>query len=462
MIINNEIKSIIKCSIYDVSSERGNMEARKIPFNPPDITEAEIMEVAKTLESGWITTGPRTKLLERRLAAYIDTGRTDIDCDTIENIEKYSNRVVCLGSATAAEELNLHVLGIQPGDEVIVPAYTYTSTASAAIHCGAKVVFVDIKKDGDSLTHMPEMDYEKVEQAITTRTKAIIAVDLGGIVCDYDKLFEIVERKKDLFKPLDKDDDALVTIGSRIQKTLGRVAVFSDCAHGLGASRVFDGKRMYCGNIADFTSFSFHAVKNFTTAEGGASTWKSIDGIDNAEIYKMYQLLSLHGQSKDALSKTKAGSWEYDIVGPWYKCNMTDIMAAIGLRQLDRYLGLLNRRVEIMNKYDEVCEELGISHLVHHTKCVDSSNHLYLIRIPGADEQRRNEIITRLAEVGVSSNVHYKPLPMMTAYKSIGWAIDDFPNAFDYYHNLVTLPLHTNLSDADVEYVCNNLKEILK
>ena len=282
------------------------------------------------------------------------------------------------------------------------------------------------------------------------------------IVCDDEKLFEIAESKKDLFTPIDCNDDPLMSLGSRIQKALGRVAVLSDCAHGLGASRVFNGERKYCGNIADFSSFSFHAVKNFTTAEGGASTWKTIEGIDNAEIYKMYQLLSLHGQSKDALSKTKAGSWEYDIVGPWYKCNMTDIMAAIGLRQLDRYLGLLDRRVEIMKKYDAVCDELGISHLVHHTDVMDSSNHLYLIRIPGADEQKRNEIIAKLAERGVSSNVHYKPLPMMTAYKAYGWDVKDFPNAFDYYRNLITLPLHTNLSDDDVNYICEHYWEVIK
>ncbi len=435
---------------------------RVIPFSPPDITEAEIMEVAKTLESGWITTGPRTKLLERRLAAFIDTGKTDIDCDTPENNEKYSNRVVCLNSATASEELNLRILGIQPGDEVIVPAYTYTSTASAAVHCGAKVVFVDIQKDGDPITHMPEMDYGKLEAAITERTKAIVAVDLGGIVADYQKISEIAERKKALFKPLESDSTPLTDLGSRIQKALGRVAVLSDCAHGLGASRVFNGERLYCGNIADFTSFSFHAVKNFTTAEGGASTWRHVEGVDDAEIYKMYQLLSLHGQSKDALSKTRAGSWEYDIVGPWYKCNMTDIMAAIGLRQLDRYLGLLDRRVEIMKKYDSVCDELGISHLVHHTDYMDSSNHLYLIRIPGADEEKRSQIITKLAERGVSSNVHYKPLPMMTAYKAYGWDIKDFPNAFDYYHNLITLPLHTHLSNSDVKYVIQAMKTVLE
>lgn len=435
-------------------------ERRVIPFSPPDISEAEILEVAKTLESGWITTGPRTKLLERRLAAYIETGNTDINCESEENIARYSNRVVCLNSATASEELNLRVLGIQPGDEVIVPAYTYTSTASAAIHCGAKVVFVDIQKDGDPVTHMPEMDYAKVEAAITPKTKAIIAVDLGGIIGDYTKLFEIAERKKDLFTPSESDGTVLGDLSSRIQKSLGRIAVVADAAHSLGASRVIDGERKYAGAIADFTSFSFHAVKNFTTAEGGASTWRPIDGIDNAEIYKMYQLLSLHGQSKDALAKTKVGAWEYDIVGPWYKCNMTDIMAAIGLRQLDRYKGLLARRVEIIRQYDAVCDEQGISHLVHQSEEVSSSNHLYLIRIPGADEAKRNEIIQKLAEEGVSSNVHYKPLPMMTAYKAYGWDIEDFPNTYDYYHNLITLPLHTKLSDEDVAYICGTLKSV--
>ena len=436
-----------------------DIKKRSIPFSPPDITESEIAEVASTLESGWITTGPRTKLLERRLAAYIKTGNTTIDCDTPENIERYSNRVVCLNSATAAEEMNLRVLGVGPGDEVVVPSYTYTSTAAAAIHCGAKVEFVDIQKDGDPVTHMPEMDYKKLETAITEKTKAIVAVDLGGIVADYQKIYEIVERKKGLFKPLKSDGTPLVDLGSRIQEALGHVAVLSDCAHGLGASRTFNGEKQYCGNIADFTSFSFHAVKNFTTAEGGAATWKPLEGIDDAEIYKMYQLLSLHGQSKDALSKTKAGSWEYDIVGPWYKCNMTDIMAAIGLRQLDRYLGLLDRRVEIMEKYDAVCDGLGISHLVHHTEEMDSSNHLYLIRVPEVNEDERNAIITKLAERGVSTNVHYKPLPMMTAY---GNDCSAYPNAHDYYHNLITLPLHTKLSDEDVDYIMDNLKEVLR
>lgn len=433
------------------------MEKRMISFSPPDISDLEIKEVAEALRSGWITTGPRVKLLERRLAAYIETGDTTVD--TEDNKEYYSNRVVCLNSATAAEELNLRILGIKPGDEVIVPAYTYTATASAAVHCGATVKFVDIQKDGDKTTHAPEMDYDKLEAAITEKTKAIIPVDLGGIVCDYDKIFEIVERNKNLFTPLDDHSNPLADLSSRIQKAMGRVAVVADCAHSLGASRIVGGQKLYCGAIADFSSFSFHAVKNFTTAEGGAATWRSIPGIDNAEIYKFYQLLSLHGQNKDALAKTQIGAWEYDIIGAWYKCNMTDIMAAIGLRQLDRYQGLLKRRTEIIKKYDAVCDELGISHLVHHTDTVDSSNHLYLIRIPGITEAQRNELIVKLAEAGVTTNVHYKPLPMMTAY---GKDCSDYPNAYDYYHNLITLPLHTLLSDEDVEYVCEMLKAVIR
>lgn len=435
------------------------MDKRIIPFSPPDVGELEIEEVADAIRSGWITTGPRTKLLERRLAAYIDTGRVDIDCDSEENIDKYSNRVVCLSSATAAEELNLRLIGIKEGDEVIVPAYTYTSTAAAAIHCGAKVVFVDIQKDGDPVTHMPEMDYEKLEEAITPKTKVIVAVDLAGIVCDYEKIYEIVEKKKDGFVPMESDATTLGDLSSRIQKSIGHVVVCADCAHSLGASRVIDGKRKYCGDIAQFSSFSFHAVKNFTTAEGGAATWRPIEGVDDEEIYKMYQLLSLHGQSKDALSKTKAGAWEYDIIGPWYKCNMTDISAAIGLRQLDRYPELIRRREEIVKEYDKVCDEIGISHLVHHTEIMDGSKHLYLIRIPGLDEEQRNRIIEKMAEEGVATNVHYKPLPMMTAYGNSHEAI---PNAYDYYRNLITLPLHTRLSDEDVQYVCESLKKCVE
>lgn len=434
-----------------------DMDKRTISFSPPDISEAEIAEVAGALRSGWITTGPRTKLLERRLAAYVETGRVDVDTET--DAARWSNRVVCLNSATAAEELNLRILGVSVGDEVIVPAYTYTASASAAIHCGATVKFVDIQKDGDPVSHMPEMDYEALEAAITEKTKAIVTVDLGGIVCDYDRIFEIVERKRGLFKPMESDGSPLNDLSARIQKAIGRVAVVADCAHSLGASRVFRGEKKYCGAIADFTSYSFHAVKNFTTAEGGASTWLPIEGVDNAEIYKMYQLLSLHGQNKDALAKTKLGAWEYDIIGPWYKCNMTDIMAAIGLRQLDRYPGLLERRVEIMKQYDAACEELGISHLIHHTGNMDSSNHLYLIRIPGIDEAKRNAFIEKMAEYGVATNVHYKPLPMMTAY---GRDCSDYPNAYDYYHNLVSLPLHTKLPDDDVKYVCETLKRVYK
>ena len=434
-------------------------EKRIIPFSPPDISELEIEEVVKTLKSGWITTGPKTKLLERRIAAYIETGRTDIYGDTTENIKRYSNRVACLNSATAAEELNLRIWGVREGDEVIVPAYTYTASASAAIHCGATVKFVDIQKDGDPITHMPEMDYDALDAAITPKTKAIITVDLGGIVCDYERIFEIVERKKRLFSPVESDGTPLNDLASRIQHAIGRVAVVADCAHSLGASRDFHGMRKYCGAIADFTSFSFHAVKNFTTAEGGAATWRPIEGIDNAEIYKMYQLLSLHGQNKDALAKTKVGAWEYDIIGPWYKCNMTDIMASIGLRQLDRYLGLLERRNQIMKKYDAVCDELVISHLVHHTEYMDSSNHLYLIRVPDITADQRNRIIEKMAERGVATNVHYKPLPMMTAY---GKDCSAYPNSYDYYHNLITLPLHTLLSDEDVAYVCEILKKVIR
>lgn len=406
------------------------MEKRVIPFSPPDISEMEINEVVEALRSGWITTGPRVKTLEKRLAEYCHT-----------------SKVVCLNSATAAEELNFRVCGIGEGDEVIVPAYTYTASASAAIHCGAKVVFVDSQKDNC------EMDYDAVTEKITDRTKAVVAVDLGGIVADYDKLYAAVESKRALFRP--KQGDSL---GARIQQSIGRVLVFADCAHALGAQ--WHGKM--AGEIADFTDFSFHAVKNFTTAEGGASTWRDIEGIDNEELYHQYQLYSLHGQSKDALAKSLIGAWEYDIVGPWYKCNMTDIMASIGLRQLDRYDGMLARRGEIVEKYDAMCDELGVKHLVHSGENFQSSKHLYLSRVPGIGDRERREIIVRLAERGVNCNVHYKPLPMMTAYKELGWDIKDFPNAYDYYCNLITLPLHTLLSDKDVEYVVTNYKEVVK
>ncbi len=395
-----------------------------IPFSPPDITEAEINEVCEALRSGWITTGPRTKEFERRIAAFCGTEKS-----------------ACLNSATAALELNLRVLGIGEGDEVIVPAYTYTASASAALHTGAKVVFVDCKPDSF------EADYEQLEAAINEKTKAIIPVDLAGIICDYDKIFAAVENKKHLFTPANK-----------IQNAMGRVAVCADCAHALGATR--NGKN--AGEIADFTSFSFHAVKNLTTAEGGAATWKNIDGIDNEELYKQYMLFSLHGQSKDALAKTKAGAWEYDIVGAWYKCNMTDVTAAIGLKQLERYPALMARRKEIITEYDKICDKLGVMHLEHYGKNHSGSGHLYITRIPGITEDARNAIITEMAERGVACNVHYKPLPMMTAYKNLGFDIADFPNAYNYFKNEITLPLHTKLTDTEVEYVAANFEEVIK
>lgn len=397
---------------------------RKIPFSPPDISELEIQEVCEALRSGWITTGPRTKELEQKLAQYCHT-----------------DKMVCLNSATAAEELNLRVLGIGPGDEVLVPAYTYTSSASAAIHTGATVRFIDCQEN--SL----EMDYDRMEAAITEKTKAVIPVDLGGIPCDYDRIYEAVERKKGLFRP-----------NSEIQKAMGRIAVVADCAHALGAEK--NGKMT--GALADFSSFSFHAVKNFTTAEGGASCWKTIPGIDNDELYHQYQLLSLHGQSKDALAKTKLGAWEYDIVGPWYKCNMTDIMAAIGLKQLERYPGLLQRRAEIIHRYDAALKPLGVETLTHFGEDYRSSGHLYITRVPNITEQQRNDIIVKMAEREIACNVHYKPLPMMTAYKTLGFDIENYPNAYKHYANEITLPLHTKLSDEDVAYVIENFTEILK
>lgn len=397
---------------------------RKIPFSPPDISELEIQEVCEALRSGWITTGPRTKKLEQKLAQYCHT-----------------DKMVCLNSATAAEELNLRVLGIGPGDEVLVPAYTYTASASAAIHTGAIVRFIDCQEN--SL----EMDYDRMEAAISEKTKAVIPVDLGGIPCDYDRIYEAVERKKDLFRP-----------NSEIQKAMGRIAVVADCAHALGAEK--NGKMT--GALADFSSFSFHAVKNFTTAEGGASCWKTIPGVDNDELYHQYQLLSLHGQSKDALAKTKLGAWEYDIVGPWYKCNMTDIMAAIGLKQLERYPGLLQRRAEIIRRYDAALQPLGVETLTHFGEDYRSSGHLYITRVPNITEQQRNDIIVKMAEREIACNVHYKPLPMMTAYKTLGFDIEDYPNAYKHYVNEITLPLHTKLSDEDVAYVIENFTEILK
>lgn len=390
------------------------LERRDIPFSPPDITEAEIAEVAEALRSGWITTGPRTKELERRLANYIGT-----------------NRVVCLNSATAAEELNLRVLGVGPGDEVIVPAYTYTATASAVVHVGATPVMVD------SAPGTWEMDYDAVVAAITPHTKAIVPVDLGGVMCDYDRVHEIAESTRSAFRP-----------SSQVQEALGRVAIVADCAHSLGATR----NGIHSGQVADLSSFSFHAVKNLTTAEGGAATW-NIPGVDSEELYRQYQLYSLHGQSKDALAKTQVGAWEYDIVGPWYKCNMTDVAAAMGLVQLKRYEELVARRHEIIARYNEANDELGVTYLNHEGANHRSSGHLYLARVPRLGEEGRNRLITLMAQRGVACNVHYKPLPMMTAYRNMGWNIAEFPNAYGYYENLVSLPLHTKLTDDDVEYV---------
>ncbi len=403
----------------------------KIPFSPPDIGEAEIAQVADTLRSGWITTGPKTKELERQVASFCHT-----------------SRAVCLNSATAAMELTLHQLGIGPGDEVITCAYTYTASASVVCHVGAKLVLVDCCKPSDGGSDCYQMDYDALERAITPRTKAIIPVDLGGVVCDYDRIFEIVERRKALFTPSD----------NKIQQALGRVAVMADAAHAFGAQ--WHGRM--CGEIADFTCFSFHAVKNFTTAEGGAVTWRDLPGIDNEEIYKNYMLLSLHGQSKDALAKTQLGAWEYDIVMPGYKCNMTDIMAAIGLAQMQRYEGLLARRKQIITRYNQVMDTLPVSYLRHYGEDFASSGHLYLVRLNGRDEQFRNDFIVKMAEREIATNVHYKPLPMHTAYKKLGFDIKDFPNAFAMYRNEVTLPLHTLLTDEQVEFLLETFVQLLR
>lgn len=402
-----------------------------IPFSPPDITELEIQEVAEALKSGWITTGPRTKKLEKEIAEWIGVGHT----------ESGTPRCVCLNSQTACAEMALRVMGIGAGDEVIVPAYTYTASASVVCHVGAKLILIDCQKD--SL----EMDYDKVEEAINENTKAIIPVDLGGVPCDYDRIFEIVERKKILFNP-----------SNDIQKALGRIAIMADTAHSFGAKR----KGLMAGNIADFSSFSFHAVKNLTTAEGGALTWKHIDGIDDDEIYHQLQLLSLHGQSKDALKKNQPGMWEYDIVGTWYKCNMTDVVAAIGLKQFERYPELLNRRKEIIGRYDSAFKPLGVETLPHYTEEHTSSGHLYITRIPGISDEQRREIIIKMAEEGIACNVHYKPLPMHTAYKNLGFDIKDYPNAYKHYENEITLPLHTCLKDEEVEYIIEEYSEIIK
>lgn len=403
----------------------------KIPFSPPDIGEAEIAQVADTLRSGWITTGPKTKELERQVASFCHT-----------------SRAVCLNSATAAMELTLHQLGIGPGDEVITCAYTYTASASVVCHVGAKLVLVDCCKPSDGGSDCYQMDYDALERAITPRTKAIIPVDLGGVVCDYDRIFEIVERRKALFTPSD----------NKIQQALGRVAVMADAAHAFGAQ--WHGRM--CGEIADFTCFSFHAVKNFTTAEGGAVTWRDLPGIDNEEIYKNYMLLSLHGQSKDALAKTQLGAWEYDIVMPGYKCNMTDIMAAIGLAQMQRYPDLLARRKQIITRYNQVMDTLPVSYLRHYGEDFASSGHLYLVRLNGRDEQFRNDFIVKMAEREIATNVHYKPLPMHTAYKKLGFDIKDYPNAFAMYRNEVTLPLHTLLTDEQVEFLLETFVQRLR
>lgn len=400
------------------------MKKLNVLFSPPDITEEEIAEVVDTLKSGWITTGPKTKLFEKQLAEFCHT-----------------SKAVCLNSATACLEMALRALGIGPGDEVITTAYTYTASASVVCHVGAKLVLIDTQKDAY------EMDYEKLEQAITEKTKAIISVDLAGIIGDYEKLFSIAERKKALFHPANK-----------IQEKMGRIAVLADAAHALGAEK--DGKR--CGEIADFTSFSFHAVKNLTTAEGGALVWRDIEGIDNEALYKQFMLFSLHGQSKDALAKTQLGAWEYDIVEPYFKCNMTDIMASLGLAQLRRYPGLLARRKEIIGRYNEALKDENVTVLNHYGENHTSSGHLYLVRLNGKTREECNEIITKMAERGVATNVHYKPLPMLSAYKNQGFSIEDYPNTYDLFANEITLPLHTKLTDEEVEYVMECFKECIR
>ncbi len=426
-----------------------NMKLRNIPFSPPDMTEAEAKEVREAILSGWITTGPRTKKLESLISEYVHTDKT-----------------VCLNSATAALEMVLHLLDIQPDDEVIVPAYTYTATASVTQHVGCKLVLVD------SQTDSVEMDYDKLADAITEKTKVIAPVDLGGIVADYDRVFEIVEAKKGLFRP-----------SNALQAKIGRIIVSADCAHSFGANR----KGKMAGEIADFSSFSFHAVKNFTTAEGGALTWNLPFGNEevkvnvnvkvedylpnvpkkegetwNEMLYRLSQLFSLHGQNKDALAKTKLGAWEYDIIGPWYKCNMTDIMAALGLVQMERYPKLLDRRQEIVAKYNEALKDLPVAVLNHKGADHCSSHHLYLVRLLGKTREDANKVIEKMAELGIACNVHYKPLPMMTAYKALGFDIKDYPNAYHLFENEVTLPLHTKLTDDDVEYVITNFVEIVK
>ena len=400
-----------------------NMKLRNIPFSPPDMTQAEVQEVKEAILSGWITTGPRTKELERQIAAYVGV-----------------NKAVCLNSQTACAEMALRLLGIGEGDEVIVPAYTYTATASVVCHVGAKVVMVDVQPD------CLEMDYDALERAITDRTKVIIPVDLAGIPCDYERIFQIVERKKALFSP-----------ANNIQRAFGRIIICADGAHAFGATY----KGQMIGSVADFTAFSFHAVKNFTTAEGGALTWRSREGLNDDELYHQLQLFSLHGQSKDALAKTQLGAWEYDIVGPWYKCNMTDIAAAIGLIQMKRYPALLARRKQIIERFDAVFRPLGVETLNHYTADYQSSGHLYITRVPNASLERRQEIIVKMAERGIATNVHYKPLPMMTAYKQLGFDIANFPNAYARFANEITLPLHTLLTDDDIAYIIEQYSDIL-
>ena len=400
-----------------------NMKLRNIPFSPPDMTQAEVEEVKEAILSGWITTGPRTKELERQIAAYVGV-----------------NKAVCLNSQTACAEMALRLLGIGEGDEVIVPAYTYTATASVVCHVGAKVVMIDVQPN------CLEMDYDALEKAITARTKVIIPVDLAGIPCDYERIFRIVERKKALFTP-----------ANDIQRAFGRIIVCADGAHAFGAT--YRGQMI--GSVADFTAFSFHAVKNFTTAEGGALTWRSHEGLNDDELYHQLQLFSLHGQSKDALAKTQLGAWEYDIVGPWYKCNMTDIAAALGLIQMKRYPALLARRKEIIERFDAAFRPLGVETLNHYTDEHQSSGHLYITRIPNATLERRQEIIVKMAERGIATNVHYKPLPMMTAYKQLGFDIANYPNAYARFANEITLPLHTLLTDEDVAYIIEQFTDIL-
>ena len=418
-------KSLVRISHRLIVISRSEMRiSMKIPFSPPDITKEEIIQVTEALKSGWITTGPRTKELEREVASLCGV-----------------NRAVCLNSQTSCAEMTLRLLGIKDGDEVITSAYTYTASASVVCHIGAKLVLIDTQED--SL----EMDYDKLAEAITERTKVIIPVDIGGIPCDYNRIYEIVESKKELFQP-----------ENELQKAFGRVIVMADAAHALGA--VWQDKMV--GSIADFTNFSFHAVKNLTTAEGGAVTWREINGIDSEKIYHQYQLLSLHGQSKDAFAKTQLGAWEYDIIGPWYKCNMTDVAAGIGLAQMKRYKGLLSRRQKIIRKYDNAFIPVGIEVLKHYTNEYTSSGHLYITRIPDITQDMRNEIIIKMAEAGVACNVHYKPLPMLTAYKQLGFDIKYYPNAYRRFENEITLPLHTRLTDEEIDYVINQYIRIVR